>query len=87
VCLLATPKLGIAARYFMWVLKLKFCLHRRTMDGGVAEQDAKEKLWMQEREGIRVGWRNCTEMKFIICIFHELFLGQQLDFVEMRVDM
>lgn len=57
------------------------------MDGGVAEQDAKEKLWMQEREGIRVGWRNCTEMKFIICIFHELFLGQQLDFVEMRVDM
>jgi hypothetical protein len=67
----------------MWVLKLKFYLHRRTMVGGVAEQDAKEKLWMQEREGIRVGWRNCTEMNFIICIYHELFLGQQLELEEM----
>lgn len=34
---------------------------------------------MQEREGIRVGWRNCTEMNFIICIFRELFLGHQLE--------
>lgn len=39
---------------------------------------------MQEREGIRVGWRNRTVMNFIICIFHELFLGHQLGLKEMR---
>lgn len=53
------------------------------MVGGVAEQNSEEKLWMQEREGIRVGWRNCTEMNFIICIFHKLFLGHQLELEQM----
>lgn len=53
------------------------------MVGGVAEQDARETLWVKEREGISVGWRNCTEMNFIICIFRELYLDHQLELEEM----
>lgn len=54
------------------------------MIDGVTEQDAKENLWMQEREGITVGWgKLCNEERHIICIFHELFLGSQLELEEM----